>query len=110
MYPQIRHLKNSGVTVHDWLLLSFPRRLWFLSIKILPSVIETDGNTGSNCKKDVRCGNTFVLKVKESNLILNETGCWERKGFGQNLNAKASRGSFVKGNLWKGILCVLRMD
>ena len=60
--------------------------------------------------KDIRNGNTLLLKVKESNFVLNETGCLERNGLGQNLKAKESCRRFVKGNIWKGILCVVRMD
>ena len=30
----------------------------------------------------------FLLRVEESNFVLNETGCLERNDVGQNLNAK----------------------
>ena len=62
------------------------------------------------CKKDIRNGNTFLLKVKESNFALNETGCLKRNGLGQNLNAKESCRRFVMGKRWKGILCMVRME
>ena len=55
-------------------------------------------------------GTHFLLKVKESNIVLNETGCLEKKGLGQNLKAKKSCRRFVKGILWKEILYVVRMD
>ena len=42
------------------------------------------------CKKDNGNGNTFLLKVRESDFVLNETGCLERNGCGQNLNAQES--------------------
>ena len=61
-------------------------------------------------KIGMRNGNTFLLKVKESNFVLNETSYLERNGLGQNLNAKGSCRRFMKGNLWKGILGVIRMD
>ena len=62
------------------------------------------------CKKDIRNGDAFLLKVYEGNFVLNKTGCLERNGLGQNLNAKEHCRRFVKGNLWKGILCVVRTD
>ena len=42
-----------------------------------------------------------MLRVDESNFVLNETGYLERNGLGQNLNAKESCRHFMKGNLWE---------
>ena len=33
-------------------------------------------------KKDIINGNAFFLKVKEGNLVLNETGCLKKKWLG----------------------------
>ena len=40
------------------------------------------------CKKDTRNGNTFLLRVEESNFVLNETGYLERNGFGTKFEDK----------------------
>lgn len=40
------------------------------------------------CKKDIRNGNTYLFSEglkKKSNFVLNEAGCLERNGLGQNL-------------------------
>ena len=47
-------------------------------------------------------------KKKKRNFVLNKTGSLKRNGLGQNLNAKENCRRFVQGNLWKGILCVVR--
>ena len=49
--------------------------------------------------KDIKNGNIFLLEVKESDLVLNETGYLERNGLGKNLNAKKSCRRFMKENL-----------
>ena len=60
------------------------------------------------CKEGTRNGNTFLLKVKEGNFGLNETD-WREMAWDKNLNVKESCRGFMKWNLWKGILCVVRM-
>ena len=57
-------------------------------------------------QKSIGNGNPFLLNMKKRNFILNEAGCLDRNGLGENLNAKESCRRFVKENLWKGILCV----
>ena len=59
------------------------------------------------CKKNIRNGNIFLFKVKESNFVLNET---EKKWLGTNSECKGRCRRFVKGNPWKGILGVVRTD
>ena len=61
-------------------------------------------------QKEKRNGNAFLLKVKESNFVLNEIGCLWRNGLGQNMKAKKSCRRFMKDNLWTGILYVVGMN
>ena len=39
-------------------------------------------------KKNIRNGNTVLLRVEESNFVLNETGYLERNGFGTKFRSK----------------------
>ena len=58
------------------------------------------------CKKDK--DRKYIFIGRQNKVILS--GYLERNGLGQNVNAKESCRRFVKGNLWKGILCVVKKD
>ena len=61
-------------------------------------------------KENIRNGHIYLLKVKESNFVLNETGYLETNGLEQNMNAKESFRTFMKGKILKEILHVVRKD